>query len=135
MERGDLAAEPEGGDLGIEGEEDVGTSTDAVIATTVAPLVQDSVPEPETAVMTVEKDKKVKKAKSVPVIEAEETVADEEMVNVEEQVAPVGEKKMNKRDRKADKKSKLAAGEAVPVVETAAGPTEGWAAAGDDFFA
>lgn len=110
VSKGELEVEAEGGNLVIEGVEDVGqedlSNAPVVIVETVEVA---SVAEPFKRV------KKVKIAAAAPVVEM--------VVDIPATEEP--KKKKSKKER--------AAAKAAPVVPIA--PEEGWVAEGDDFFA
>lgn len=113
--------EAEGGELGIEGEEDVKVNGAKDVA--VEEKDEDVDMEDAAVEVPVQKVKKVKKDKKIAV---EDPVAAEEPVVVSE----------TKREKK--KKSKKAQSVPVAVDEVVEEPVEGkegWVAEGDDFFA
>ena len=117
---GTLEMEAEGGELGIEGEEDVKVkeAKDAV----VEEVDEDVEMEVAAVEVPLQKVKKVKKDKKAVV---------EESAAVEEPL--VSETKKEKK--KKSKKDKTVVVEPEAVVEEAVEGKEGWVAEGDDFFA
>lgn len=137
MDQGQLPIEAEGGDLGIEGEEDVGSAGTAAVKIVTAfdtTSNADVLVEQETVVTpVVVEEKKVKKSKKSVAAAEEvepEVPIDAEMVDVPIEVLDKAEKKMGRKEKKEMKRAGKMAGEAAVVIEKA----EGWAE-GDDFFA
>lgn len=119
MQNGELSAEPEGGDLGIEGEEDVVSQPEAAVVEAME-VDEEKLVEEQPIV-----EKKVKKVK---------IAAEPEAIVEAEVVAPVidvAKRKREKKERKLAKKEKKGLGETIAPEGKAI--VEGWA--GDEFFA
>ena len=121
MDEGRLVIEAEGGDLGIEGEEDVGAAGENESKTVAV--------EPE--IVTVVAEKKVKKSKKAAVEVVEAVVEDETMQDVPTEVIDPVQKKKGRREKKEEKRNAAANG---PVAVTEEKVAEGWAG-DDEFFA
>jgi 5-deoxy-D-glucuronate isomerase len=120
MDEGRLVIEAEGGDLGIEGEEDVGAAGER----------ESKVVAVEPEIVTVVVEKKVKKSKKAAVEVVEAVEGDETMQDIPTEVIDPVQKKKGRREKKEEKRN--AANGTVAVAEEKV--AEGWAG-DDEFFA